>query len=101
MVTYHLVKHSQHYLIVNIADDSPHEKFAEEVFRKYQISPREQEIVSLLLQGYSNQKIAEILFISVSTVKFHLSNIYAKFGVKSRYEVLTFFRNAEKDRSMN
>lgn len=101
MVTYHLVKHSQHYLLLNIADGSPNEKFAEEVFRKYQISPREQEIVSLLLQGSNNQKIAETLFISVSTVKFHLSNIYAKFGVKSRYEVLTFFRNAERDRSMN
>ena len=47
----------------------------------------------LVLKGYSNQKIAETLFISLHTVKSHLRNIYPKFEVNSRYELITLFQN--------
>ena len=65
----------------------------EDLFAQYNISPREQEIVTLVLQGYSNQKIAENLCISLHTVKTHLRNIYPKFAVNSRYELITLFQN--------
>jgi DNA-binding NarL/FixJ family response regulator len=66
---------------------------AEDLFQQYHISPREQEVIELILQGYSNTKIAETLFISLNTVKKHVRNIYPKFGVGSRYELIAFFKN--------
>lgn len=64
----------------------------EEVFRKYDISHREQEIVRLILQGYSNQKIGETLFISLNTVKTHIRNIYVKLDVNNRYELMSLVK---------
>jgi len=52
------------------------------------LSDREQAVLSLLLQGFSNNDIAARLQISPSTVKFHLRNIYSKLDVRSRAEAL-------------
>ena len=72
---------------------------AEDIFQKHHISPREQEVIELILQGYSNTKIAETLFISLNTVKKHVRNIYPKFGVNSRYELIAFFKNSPNSAS--
>jgi DNA-binding CsgD family transcriptional regulator len=53
------------------------------------ISRREKEIVVLILKGYSNRKIANQLFISISTVKTHIRNIFQKLNVESRFEIIT------------
>lgn len=52
------------------------------------LSKREWEVLKLLLQGKSNKLIASSLGISVRTVEFHLKNIYAKFQVTSRIELI-------------
>ncbi len=52
------------------------------------LSRREREVVALLLQGKSNKLIALSLGISESTVEFHLRNVYAKFQVSSRVELI-------------
>ncbi|NWG05248.1 MAG: DUF805 domain-containing protein [Chloroflexi bacterium] len=52
------------------------------------LSNREQEVVKLVLEGKSNKQIAASLAISVSTVEFHLKNIYAKQQVTSRTELI-------------
>ncbi len=49
---------------------------------------REREIVPLLLDGLSNDQIAERLFISAHTVKNHVTAIYRKAGVSNRLELL-------------
>lgn len=51
---------------------------------EFELSPREIEVVTWLAQGKSNEQIAEILSISVWTVKKHLSRIFEKLGVDSR-----------------
>ena len=51
------------------------------------ISPREAEITGLVLRGLSNKEIGAELFISLDTVKKHLSSIYQKTGVKSRLQL--------------
>ncbi len=56
--------------------------------KTYGISRREKEIVELVLDGYSNQKMAERLYISPRTVDTHLSNIYRKCGVEGRYGLI-------------
>ena len=53
-----------------------------------QLSGREWEIIKQLLQGKSNKLIALSLDISVSTVEFHLNNIYAKLQISSRIELV-------------
>lgn len=52
------------------------------------LSKREQEVVQLLLEGKSNKLIASALSVSDRTVEFHLTNIYAKFDVNSRMELV-------------
>ena len=53
------------------------------------LTVREQEILEVLLDGKSNRQIAEELFISENTVKTHIRNIYAKYDVSSRAELIS------------
>lgn len=53
-----------------------------------QLSEREKEVVKYLLQGKSNKLIAVSLGISDRTVEFHLKNIYIKYQVNSRVELI-------------
>lgn len=58
------------------------------------LSNREWDVLKLLLEGKSNKLIASSLDISVRTVEFHLKNIYAKFQVSSRIELILKLGNA-------
>jgi DNA-binding CsgD family transcriptional regulator len=51
------------------------------------LSPRETEVVDLVLRGKSNKQIAFQLGITERTVEFHLKNVYAKLGIGSRMEL--------------
>ncbi len=57
------------------------------LFKSHHFSPREKEVLILLLQGYRTKDIANRLFIAESTVKEHLGSIYAELNVKSKYEL--------------
>ena len=50
------------------------------------LSNREQEVLDQIAQGKNNGDIANALFISIRTVKFHVSSILAKLNVKNRTE---------------
>jgi NarL family two-component system response regulator LiaR len=54
----------------------------------YDLTPREREVLSLLVTGQSNTDIAERLVVSRSTVKFHVSTILSKLGATSRTEAV-------------
>ena len=53
-----------------------------------ELSKRELEILGLLAQGHSNQEIATRLFISISTVKTHIQNLFEKLDVKRRIQAV-------------
>lgn len=53
-----------------------------------ELTPREREVLRLLMKGCSNQRIAEELMVSRATVKFHMASIMAKLGVTSRAEAI-------------
>ncbi|TBN01313.1 response regulator transcription factor [Hyunsoonleella flava] len=55
---------------------------------KIELSPREKEVLTLLSVGNSYDVIAEKLFISRNTIKFHLKNIYIKLQVNSNIEAV-------------
>jgi DNA-binding NarL/FixJ family response regulator len=48
------------------------------------LTPRELEILQLVVAGYTNKAIAAEIYISEKTVEFHLDNIYSKIGVRTR-----------------
>ncbi len=52
------------------------------------LSKREYEVLCKLAQGHSNKEIASLLFISESTIKTHVSNVYAKLNVKRRTQAI-------------
>jgi NarL family two-component system response regulator LiaR len=55
---------------------------------EYGLTPREQEVLALLVEGLSNAEIAERLVVSLATAKFHVRGILTKLGVDSRMEAV-------------
>ncbi|MCX8002536.1 MAG: response regulator transcription factor [Anoxybacillus mongoliensis] len=55
-----------------------------------QLTSREMEVLLLIAQGKTNQEIAEELFISLKTVKVHVSNILAKLDVQDRTQAVIY-----------
>src|SRR6266567_3666532 len=53
------------------------------------LSEREQEVLNLIAGGLSNYEIAQKLVVTVSTIKTHLNNIYAKLHVHTRLQAVT------------
>ena len=57
------------------------------LIQQFGLTQREAEIIPLILDGKSNQEIANELHISLSTVKRHIYHIFQKFNVSNRFEL--------------
>jgi DNA-binding NarL/FixJ family response regulator len=55
-----------------------------------QLTPRELQVLSLLVEGMSSKAIARTLTISTNTVRTHIENILTKLQVRSRLEAVAF-----------
>ncbi|MDR2702591.1 MAG: helix-turn-helix transcriptional regulator, partial [Spirochaetaceae bacterium] len=53
----------------------------EKTFNSYGLTEREKEVARLMVEGLDNKDIGERLFISISAVAFHVTNIFRKFGI--------------------
>lgn len=60
----------------------------ESELKKLNLTAREHAVLELLAKGYSNTEIASHLFLSLSTVKTHVSNVFLKMDVKSRAQAI-------------
>lgn len=60
------------------------------------LSPREHEVLELVMHGQSNKEIGERLGVSVAAVKWHLQHIYEKLHVHSRTEAALKFKDQHK-----
>ncbi len=58
----------------------------EKSVEKIKLTSREKEILALIVEGLSNKEIAKRLFLSNSTIQFHVSNVLSKLGVSKRTE---------------
>ena len=56
------------------------------------LSERELDVLQLIATGRTNQEIADILVIALSTVKSHINNIYGKLGTKRRTQAIAIAR---------
>lgn len=64
-----------------------------------QLTAREKEVLTSILKGRRRMETANELFVTESTVKKHSRAIYAKFGVKNRFELLSkLYRETEEPR---
>jgi len=63
------------------------------------LSPRENEVLTLVAKGYTYREIAEKLFISVKTVQNHVQNILAKLHMHRRYELMRYAIQKGLDRA--
>lgn len=63
-----------------------------EASAQYQLTKREETILSFLMQGIDNVQICDELVISLNTLKKHILNIYRKLGIRSRVQLFKMIR---------
>jgi DNA-binding CsgD family transcriptional regulator len=80
-------------LLSAFADETKKELSLDEFCKKYEVSPRETDIVHEICNGLSNKEISEKLFISLQTVKDHSHRIYIKTNVKSRVQLINLVKD--------
>ncbi len=61
---------------------------SQQMIKSYNLTNREIDVLKLICKGKSNKEIAKILFISVGTTKWHISNIFSKLEVKKRFKAI-------------
>jgi DNA-binding NarL/FixJ family response regulator len=54
------------------------------------LTPREQDVVKLIAEAYTNRQIGEILKVSQKTVESHRANVLAKLGMRDRVELVRY-----------
>ena len=60
------------------------------------MTDRESEVASLIERGMTNAEIGAELFITPKAVEYHLSNIYAKFGLRGRQQLRRLLRDSRR-----
>lgn len=88
-----LLVYALKYLFTTI--EEPAAVLPDRFVARYGISPREREIISMIVQGYGNRKIGEALFISAMTVKNHIYHIYQKTGVENKIQLINIINSPE------
>ena len=92
MILPYLHKHlsliiNQHIFLFRLYDRKS-EKVENTINEYPRLTTRENEIVDLLLKGRTYKMIAEELYLSENTIKTHIKNIYAKYDVKCKAELI-------------
>lgn len=65
----------------------------EDAIKALNLSPREYEVLKLMAKGHSNADIAGQLYLTLSTIKTHVSNLYVKMDVKRRTQAIEKAKN--------
>ena len=73
-------------------DESAEVAKLECIMQRAQLTERETMIAKLLYEGFTYQGISDELYISVNTVKHHVTRIYKKLGVASKMELINMVR---------
>jgi DNA-binding NarL/FixJ family response regulator len=65
------------------------------VFGKPRLSPREKQVLSMVVLGFTNREIANKLYLAESTIKSHLSSAFEKLGVRSRSDAVALILDSK------
>lgn len=84
-IVYNTIQLSRQHIVM--------ERCFTDISEEYSLTKREMEIFKLLSKGLSNTEICDELFISLSTVKKHIYNLYLKTGVNSRTQLINLLYN--------
>lgn len=82
-----LVEHLRHALAVEAASHEQHAQSAQRAARLASLSPRERDVMRLIVAGKLNKVIADDLKISMRTVEIHRARVFAKLGVRTAAEM--------------
>jgi DNA-binding CsgD family transcriptional regulator len=63
------------------------------------LTPQERQVAILAASGSTNAEIASRLFITVSTVEFHMNKVFRKLGISSRRQISSRLELAEESRA--
>lgn len=69
--------------------DAQKKSVSERLKERYELTERESDVLLCIWEGLTNKEIADRLFITVSTTKYHIGNLYVKLDVKNRNQVQT------------
>lgn len=64
-------------------------------YNENMLTKREEDILKLVVEGYTNENIANILYISISTCKKHVANIFKKTKVTNRTQLTKIYYQME------
>ncbi len=79
---------------IHLAVDGRTKPATSEIADEAGLTPRETEILALAAEGRSNAELAELLWVTPQTVKFHLSNVYRKLNVSNRTQASRWAQRA-------
>lgn len=71
-------------------ENEPSQLFEQFVANIHTLSPAERAVFNLYVEGYTAKEIAEILFLSINTIKTHNRRIYQKLNISSRKELMVY-----------
>lgn len=91
-----MLEASANPLLATQKEKTTGERLATQVLPGMSLTPKELEILELILSGRTNQEIADRLFISINTLKTHLRHIYGKFGVNQKRQLVELARNTKE-----
>jgi DNA-binding CsgD family transcriptional regulator len=80
-------------LFPSLASDEGESNDFKDFCSKFDVSPRESDVIREICKGLSNKEISEKLFISLQTVKDHTHHIYIKTNVKSRVQLINMVKD--------
>src|SRR5271165_5911104 len=85
------------FVTINLSDSESHQVLGDRAIRTasarrapLQLSPREQEVLKLLAQGYTNQEVGTRLCLSVKTIETYRARIVDKLGLRSRADLTRY-----------
>lgn len=82
-------------LLINESRPALWQRKIDRVVEQYELTARQQEVFRMLVRGRNAQYVAEKFFISNSTAKAHIHNIYRKLDIHSQQELINLVENTE------
>lgn len=81
----------KNYTTISVAHEITEEQRLLEFSQEYNLSLREKEVLQLIIKGSSNKEISELLFVTESTIKFHVKNILKKTSCDNRTSLIKLY----------